>query len=514
MAAARIMIVEDNTTVAEDIQDSLQSLGFEITSISASGEDAVSHAGKELPDAVLMDIRLTGAMDGIAAAEKIYRDFDIPVVFLSAYSDHHLLERAKEAGSFGYLVKPFDERELLAMLQIAIYKAKTEKERRKLQGRMEEVRKMEAIGCLAGGVAHDFNNMLSVILGYTQSAMEKIEPEANAYNDLQEVLNAARRSADLVKQLLTFARKQDITPKVINLNREIARMIGFLKRLIGESIELQWIPEENLWPLNIDPSQLDQIMANLCVNARDAIGGVGTITVRTDTATVSEANSDGIDSSPGDYVVLSVSDTGHGIDKKIADKIFEPFFTTKGLNEGTGLGLATVYGIVKQNDGFIRVDSTPDTGCTFKIFLPRHVDPTFEKSDQPLQEDDILQGNETILLVEDEQAVLSMTAATLKQLGYTVLAAARPGEAIELTQTHADVIHLLLTDIIMPEMNGLELAKKILSTRPDVKCLFMSGYSADVMADHGVLESSIHFIQKPFTIAALSKQVREALGEK
>ncbi len=388
-----------------------------------------------------------------------------------------------------------------------------EAEREKLQAQLLQAQKMESVGRLAGGVAHDFNNMLGVILGCTELALDRVGPDEPLHADLEEIQKAAQRSADLTRQLLAFARKQTVAPRVLDLNDNIESMCKLLRRLIGEDIDLAWRPGKKIWPVKMDPAQIDQILANLCVNARDAIAGVGKVTIETDKTSFDEEY---CTRHPGfvlgDYVLLAVSDNGCGMDAEIKTHLFEPFFTTKKIGKGTGLGLATVYGAVKQNNGFINVYSEPGQGTTFKIYLPRHAAKAALETEerQPLAAD---RGIETILLVEDEPAILKMTARMLERLGYKVLAAGTPGEAVHLAQERSGRIDLLMTDVVMPEMNGRDLAKNLLSIYPDIRRLFMSGYTANVIAHHGVLDEGVHFIQKPFSMSDLGVKLRETLVE-
>jgi PAS domain S-box-containing protein len=388
-----------------------------------------------------------------------------------------------------------------------------EAEAEKLQVQLTQVQKMESVGRLAGGIAHDFNNMLGVILGYSELVLERVEAGQPMYSALQGIQQAALRSADLTRQLLAFARKQTVAPKVLNLNETVAGMLSMLRRLIGENISLAWLAGENLWPIKMDPTQIDQILANLCVNARDAIGDTGKVTIRTDNVFVNEAYcAEHAGSVPGEHVLLTLSDNGRGMDRETLSHLFEPFFTTKEMGKGTGLGLATVYGIIKQNNGFIDVYSEPGQGTTFKMYLPRYVAKN-ERLSEPESTKPTALGHEIILLVEDEPMVLEMTAAMLEHQGYTVLPVISPGEAIRLAREHAGEIHLLMTDVIMPEMNGRELANNLLSLYPDLKHLFMSGYTAEVIAHHGVLDEEVQFIQKPFTMQELAAKVRSVLGD-
>jgi len=391
---------------------------------------------------------------------------------------------------------------------------RAEEEHEKLQAQLTQAQKMEAVGRLAGGVAHDFNNILSVIIGFTQLALDKVRPGDPLRDDLNEIFTAAGRSRDIIRQLLAFARKEAITPEVLDLNRAVAGMLKILKKLIGEDINLIWRPGKGLWPVLMDPSQLDQILANLCVNARDAIADVGKITIETSSVTIDEeycAAHEG--AAPGDFVLLAVSDDGCGMDQDILDKIFEPFFTTKSVGKGTGLGLPTVYGIVRQNNGFINVYSEPGQGTTFRIYLPRHRD---DKIKQPHQADGqpVKGSGETVLVVEDELSILKLVERILTGFNYKVLLAQSPEKALKLAQSSSGGIDLLLTDVVMPEMNGRELAERVKQFHPGIKVMFMSGYTADVIAHRGVLEKGCHFIQKPFTANGLAAKIRHALDEK
>ncbi len=383
----------------------------------------------------------------------------------------------------------------------------------RLAAQFQQAQKLEAVGLLAGGVAHDYNNMLTVILCYAELALRKVDASQPLRTDLEEIIKAARCSADITKQLLAFARKQTISPEVLDLNRNVESMLTMLQRLIGEDIDLAWMPEAGLWPVKMDPAQVDQILANLCVNARDAIGDVGKITIETGNEVFDEAycayNSGFV---AGEYVMLAVSDDGCGMDKETIDKIFEPFFTSKGIGKGTGLGLSTVYGIVKQNNGFINVYSEPEKGTTFKIYLPRETGQAVVVAMEIVAEIPLSHG-EAVLVVEDEPSILNVEKKMLEELGYRVLAAGTPTEALILARDHSGELRLVVTDVVMPEMNGRELATRLQSLYPDIKILFMSGYTADVIAHRGVLDQGVNFIQKPFSMKNLAVKVRQALGD-
>ncbi len=382
-----------------------------------------------------------------------------------------------------------------------------------LETQLHQAQKLEAVGRLAGGVAHDYNNMLSVILGFSELAMEKIPPGSELHDDLREIHSAAARSRDITRQLLAFARREAICPADLDLNIAMQGMLKMLQRLVGEDIDLTWLPGSELWKVWIDPSQLDQILANLCVNARDAIGNIGKLIIKTSNVVLDETYCDKhAEFKPGDYVKLEVSDNGCGMSRETIDKIFEPFFTTKGPGKGTGLGLSTVYGIVKRNQGLINVYSEPGKGTTFKIFFPRYTGAAVEKKIVDTVE--TLKGNcELLLVVEDDPSILKLTGTILTGLGYCVLSAGTPTEALHLAEQHAGSIHLLLTDMVMPEMNGWELAEQLQTFSPSLKRLFMSGYATDVIADRGMLQDNFTFIQKPFSAKTLAARVREVLGQ-
>lgn len=383
-----------------------------------------------------------------------------------------------------------------------------------LEAQYQQAQKMESVGRLAGGVAHDYNNFLSVIISYSELALEKMKAGDPFYNNLKQIYSAAEHSRDITRQLLAFARKETIRPEVLDLNATVESMLKILRQLIGEEIKLIWLPGKSFTPVFMDPAQIDQIMANLCINARDAIADVGKITIETGTTVFdSKYCAEHVGYIPGDFVMLSVSDDGYGMDRETLDKIFEPFFTTKKTGKGTGLGLSTVYGIVKQNDGFINVYSEPGQGTTFKIYLPRYKGDVTEQ--QPIDAGKVPQGKgETILVAEDEMSILKLTEHILTDLNYKVLIANTPSEAVQLAKIHCKQISLLITDVIMPEMSGRELAERVMILCPEIKCLYMSGYPEDVIAHRGVLDKDVRFIQKPFSFRDLASKVRTTLDEK
>ncbi len=386
-----------------------------------------------------------------------------------------------------------------------------EEDKRVLQDRLAIAQKMESLGRLAGGVAHDFNNLLTVIQGHSEIALQELSPDEHYYHPFEQIHKAAADSASLTHQLLGFARKQVVQSRVLNLNDTVESMLKMLTRLIGECIELLWKPSLDLWSSRVDPRQIDQILANLCVNSKDSITGVGKITIETKNLVMDTdfCNTHGF-GIPGDYVALSVADNGCGIEEQNLEHVFEPFFTTKDSGFGTGLGLATVYGIAKQNSGFADLTSTVGQGTCLNVYLPRSVEQEVEKELKSPVEMPRGRG-ETIMLVEDENVVLETTRILLEKLGYRVFTAGLPRDAIRFLKGFDEEVHLLLTDLIMPEMNGRELGALLARIKPEMKYLYMSGYSADIIAGHDVSKAGLLFLQKPFSILELAEKVREAI---
>jgi two-component system, cell cycle sensor histidine kinase and response regulator CckA len=644
---ARILVVEDEAIVARDIRQQLAQLGYTPLGPATRGEQAIALAHELRPDLVLMDIRLVGSMNGVTAALSIRRELSLPIVFLTAFSEEETLAEAKNAEPFGYIIKPFSDRELRSVLEMALYKAsaeaklreraealalansqlasqtfaidqhaivcvtdvdgrityvndnycstggytreevigrhhrefasglhpaalfaelwetitrgggwhgelcnrakdgsrywvqstivplagpdgvvssymaiqsditekrRAEAERGRLEAELNQSQKMEYLGRLSGGVAHDFNNLLAVVLANSEHGLAFGQPSPLLRECLTEINTAALRAADLTRKLLVHARKQPLSLRELDANEATEAMLGILRRLLGEDLEVVWQPAPEVWRVHVDPSQLDQIVANLCINARDAIAGVGKIVVSTSNEIIDEefcaARPEG---TPGEYVRLEVSDTGCGMDAETVARIFEPFFTTKQRGEGTGLGLATVYGAVKQSGGFVSVTSQPGAGATFSVYLPRHRSSAAASERGRGIFRPAHGGSETILVVEDERAILDITARVLRAHGYLVLGARGPVEALELARDFRGGVHLLLTDVILPRMNGRSLATELASIFPSIKVVFMSGYPPDVVALRGVVDGPVHYLQKPFTAAGLIAAVRSAL---
>jgi len=384
-------------------------------------------------------------------------------------------------------------------------------ERKSLEAQLRQSQKMEAIGRLAGGIAHDFNNMLTVINGFSELMLLSLPGEAPQRDSLEQIRDAGERAATLTRHLLAFSRQQVLQPRVLDLNAEVANMDTMLKRMIAEDIDLLTILSPGSTPVKADPGQIQQILMNLVVNARDAMPDGGRLTIETaDVVLDTDYARRHVGVSPGRYVMLAVSDNGCGMDKQTQARIFEPFFTTKEEGKGTGLGLSTVYGIVKQSGGNIWVYSEPGRGTTFRIYLPR-IEGVAEAIEPGKAQEPLPTGSETILLAEDDAGVRKLAKTILQTHGYTVLEAAQGEDALRLSGQHEGLIHLMVTDMVMPEMSGRELAERLKPLRPNMKVLLMSGYTDKAMLHHGELDPGMAFLQKPFTPQTLARKVREVL---
>jgi nitrogen-specific signal transduction histidine kinase/CheY-like chemotaxis protein len=381
-----------------------------------------------------------------------------------------------------------------------------------LQEQLRQSQKIEAIGRLAGGIAHDFNNLLTIIQGNAQLSLTDLREEDPLRANIEEIKRASERAADLTKQLLAFSRKQIMEMQVLDLNLILQKLDKMLHRVLGEDIKLVTILTEGIGKVKVDPGQIEQVIINLAVNARDAMPDGGKLTIETANVELDEEYAHThIAVTPGRYVMVSVSDTGVGITPEVKDRVFEPFFTTKEKGKGTGLGLSTVYGIVKQSGGNIWIYSEPGEGTTLKIYLPQVDEPLAELKEEVVGE--VPRGNETVLIVEDEEVVRKLAIRVLKRQGYKILEAPDGGKAFLLCEVFKDSIHLILTDVVMPGMSGHKLVGRLKEIHPEMKVLYMSGYTDNAILHHGVLEPGTNFIQKPFTVDGLARKVREVLDK-
>ncbi len=633
MDSIRILVVEDEAIVALDLRKRLGSLGYQIVDVVAQGEIAVAIAREQRPDLILMDVRLRGAMDGIQAADIIRAELGLPVVYLTAHADDATVDRARKTEPFGYILKPFDEKELRTVIEMAIYKHNAdrrlfENERRyatilasigdgvittdqagavtflnpvaekltgwsiadasgvhidkivkicdpetrqplpnpiasvlgdrssvglttnrilvsrhglevpiddcatemrdehgnltgavlvvrdvtysqQIQHRLQNAQKMEAMGQLAGGIVHDFNNMLTVILNYSELLVESAGPDHPWCSFLSEIHRAGQRSAGLTNQLLTFCRKQLVEPRLIDLNEAIVGTEQLLRRLIGANIQLVVKLCPNLGLVLMDSGQIERILVNLAVNARDAISDQGILTIETYNVTISSAQYPQL--IDGTYRCLLVRDNGHGIPASIHHQIFEPFFTTKGPGKGTGLGLATVYGIVKQCGGHIAFDSEIGSGTTFRIYFPPAIEAVGTEQTSTIMH--LPRGNETILLVEDEASIRTVIQRILTSCGYTVLEAENGIQAIQIAERNTARIDIIITDVIMPIMGARTMLNKLRTLRSNLKVVFISGYGDESLASEVATFAKSIFLQKPFNAIALAVAVRKVLDE-
>lgn len=635
MTNPRVLIVEDEKIIAKGIEKRLKGMGYAVTGLASTGEEAIRMAVEVPSDLILMDISLGAGMDGVEAASRIRRQADVPVVFLTAYSDPDTLQRAKITEPHGYVIKPYEDRDLQTAIEIALYKHKVDRrlrenerwlaatlgsigdgviatdqygrvrfmnslaeqltgwtqntaldrevqevfhiveaktrrpvpnpvlsalamsepialpaetilidragterpiddsaapimgtdgklagavlvfrditERRRLEEHLRQAQKMEAIGRLAGGIAHDFNNIMAIILGFSDILLSSGQTDLLDHEALHAIHDAALRAASLTQQIMAFSRKQTLIPCVLNLNTVVRDMSVMVKRLIGSNIEFVVETDPNLGQVKADPTQLGQVILNLAANARDAMSKLasGRLVISTANAELDEKTTrQDPDVKPGRYVQLSVQDSGTGMTEDVMAHLFEPFFTTKGEREGTGLGLATVHGIVKQSGGHIEVTSKAGAGTTFRVYLPILDEDAFTPaSTKPLQ---TAQGRETILLVEDEDLVRRMMKRILQQNGYIVLEASNGLHGVAVADSHPGSIDLLMTDLIMPKLSGFEMAERLTAARPGLRVLFMSGYSEESILHEGK-DSSANFLRKPFSVGDLTKKVREIL---
>jgi signal transduction histidine kinase len=509
MSSARILIVEDEAIVARDLGDRLAALGYTVAGTTAFGEEAVRLAVEAEADLVLMDVRLRGAVDGVSAAEALRSRRDVPVVYLTAHADEATLARARVTEPFGYVLKPFEERELRTVIEMALYKHQAEAERKRLEERIRQAQKMEAVGQLAGGIAHDFNNLLTAINGYAYLLRDGLPADSPWHPAVEAIAAAGEHAADLTRQLLAFSRKRMVQPRLLDPNQLVRHCEQILHHLIQDTIQVCKDLDPAVAKVRADPGQLEQVLFNLAVNARDAMPQGGRLTLAT-AQVVRDA--DAARAHPempaGPYVRLTVADTGRGMDEATRARIFEPFFTTKEVGQGTGLGLTTVYGIVKASGGWIDVASTPGQGTTFTIHLPAVAEAA---AAAPAPGPAPAQGAETLLLVEDDASVRGLSSTVLRQRGYTVLEAEHGVAALELLARYSGPLDLVVTDVVMPHMSGHTLAALLTRQRPGLRVLFVSGYAPSETGSVELPGTATAFLHKPFAPDTLAAQVRELL---
>ena len=512
MTALRVLICEDSPADAELMIRALRAGGFEPAHQRVDTAAAMRAAlDAQAWDVILSDYVMPGFGALPALALRQERAPDVPFIVVSGSVGEDTAVAAMQAGATDYLMKDRLLR-LGPAVARALAEAAARRERRRLEEQLRHAQKMEAVGQLAAGVAHDFNNVLTAVLGSAELLLLDA-PSGDAREEVEIIRDAATRAQDLIRQLLAFSAQQVLKPVVLDLNALVDNVLKMLRRLIGEDIALGAVLAPDLGRVQADPGQIEQVLVNLAVNARDAMPTGGRLTLTTANVEIDApppaAGAAGL-IPPGRYVLLQVTDTGTGMDAATQARIFEPFFTTKARGRGTGLGLATVYGIVRQSEGFVAVDSAPGAGTTFRIYLPRVDAPLAAPAAAP--QPGTATGSGTVLLVEDERLVRVLARKILEQAGYEVLVAEGGPQALELARGHAGTIDLLVTDVVMPEMSGRDLVRRLLQERPAVRVLYMSGYSDDAVAQHGVLDAGTSFIAKPFTPAKFTSKVRVVLA--
>jgi two-component system, cell cycle sensor histidine kinase and response regulator CckA len=517
----RILILEDVVTDAELVERELRRANIAFTTQRVdTKKDFIKALTDFEPHIVLSDYKLP-QFSGLEALQLLKeKEISVPFILITGALTEEIAVLCLREGVSDYILKANLVR-LPSAVESALKKSETEKEKaealealRQSQEQLLQSQKLEAVGQLAGAVAHDFNNLLTAIMGFNQLSLDQLSAEDPLRRNLEEIRKASELAASLTRQLLALSRKQVMEPRILNLNSLVPGMERMLRRVVGENVEMSATLQPDLGNINADAGQMEQVIMNLVLNARDAMSAGGKLMVKTANTHLDESYArHNLGVVPGPHVMLAVSDTGIGIDEETREHIFEPFFTTKEIGKGTGLGLSTVYGIIKQSGGTISVDSEVGKGTTFTIYLPR-VNQDAEEHKHPASSAQVPYGNETILLVEDADLVRHLAKEVLENNGYLVQEAASGKDALRIGEQNRDPIDLLLTDVVMPEMSGRELANRLSSLRPEMRVLYMSGYSNDAIVHHGVLDRNINFIQKPFSPEVLMLKVRDVLSDR
>lgn len=506
-----IFLVEDEAIVALDLKNNLERLGYTILGTSPSGEEALEKFNSIKPDLIILDIKLQGPLDGIDTAEILNKRFEIPFIFLSAYSDEGIIERAKHVDPFGYIIKPFGSNNLRTTIEMAMHRVEMKSAVVKLEMQLRQSEKLKAVGNLAGGIAHDFNNILTVILGYATLIDEKLSNNENIESDIEGIRSAALRANSLTKHLLAFSRKQVLNPEYVKINVIIENISKMISRIIPENIILTINTDSESQVVYIDQAQIEQVLINLVLNAKDAMSEGGLLDIKTKVIRLDKQLHVTTGTIPkGSYVCLSVKDNGIGISSDDFNHIFDPFFTTKPLYKGTGLGLASVYGIVEQSGGFIDVRSRPGKGALFTIYLGTS-DKKILVSNNLEQKKENLNGSETIFIVEDDEEIRKLIVNMLNTSGYQIYESSNPGEAILLSENKEMNYDLLLADVFMPLMNGMVLSERLRTMGKKFKTVFISGYESSMVINMGIDINRNNFLSKPFQCIDLLRIVRRTL---
>ncbi|MBN1135165.1 MAG: response regulator [Anaerolineae bacterium] len=513
MARAQILVVEDDSIIVMELEDRLYSLGYVVCATTAYGEEAIEKAAELGPDLVLMDIRLKGAMDGITAAAEIRERYDIPVVYLTAYADSSTLQRAQITEPYSYIIKPFEERELHIAIDMALYRHRMERERSRLENQLFQAQRLETAQALVAGIVHEFNNLMTTIIAHSSFLLPSLGEEDPLRHRIEFIKQAGERAAILTQQVLAFSVPEGPEPKPLDVNTLIGDMRDMIQGAVGESIALIDLLEPGPRYVKGDRGQIEQVIMNLVINAQQAMPEGGELTIKTETITLNKDQSRHLPGAyPGTFICLSVTDTGVGMDQETIRRVFEPFFSTK--QKGTGLGLPITNSIVRQHNGWIEISSTPWQGSTFRICLPAFLgDVESEPQESTLPAE--WQGmGQRILVVEDNDGVRAAVSEMLQSGGYVVFEAANAREALDLFDKEEGEFHLIFSDVVLPDEDGVRLVDQLLARKPGVSVLMSSGYMDERAQWPLIRARGFHFLQKPFGYDELMPVVREILYQR